>query len=349
LNLSLLSQLKTGKNDISGKIFDSETNNPVPFAIVFLKNTAIGTSANSEGYFHLKDIPTGEYEIIFSQAGYLLKDEKVSLSIGEFKEFAIFLTPKVVTVNEVEVFGHTSKEWKKNLGIFTEQFLGSTRNSRDCSILNPEVIDFINDPKTDILEAKTDSIIIIENRALGYKIHLRLAKFTYDINKQRVYYYIYPRFEELLSNNPNEMNEWNKSRKACYYFSLTGFLKSILGKNKENESCLIYGGKSIENLKNRFCDEIPKESINILPISGKNFFEISFGTSFIKITFLPKVINNRYYGRLFSLLELPDNKITVSGNGEPVDPDKILIHGFWGTLRLADTLPIEYENEENKK
>jgi hypothetical protein len=342
----LAGQINTGNNLINGKIFDAETKNPVPFAIVFLKNTAFGTSADSIGYFQLKNIPSGDYEIVFSQAGYQLKIEKVSLANEEYKEFNIFLAPKILTINEVEVLGHTSEEWRKNFAVFKEQFLGSTRNSLKCNILNPEVIDLIKDPDSDILEAKTDSIIVIENRALGYKVHLRLAKFTYNISNQRVFYYIYPRFEDLKSQNSEEIEEWQKNRKTCFYYSFTGFIKKLLKDDTEYDNLKIYSGKSIDNLKSFFCDEIPKDSIKVISFGAKKYYEISFGTPYIKVTFLPAFLNNRSYGRLFTIIELPDNKITVTKSGEPVTPDKILIYGFWGTLRLADTLPIEYENDD---
>jgi len=53
---------------VSGKITD-EKNAPVPFATVYVKNTTIGTSANSEGEYTLNVNP-GHYEFVFRAVGY---------------------------------------------------------------------------------------------------------------------------------------------------------------------------------------------------------------------------------------------------------------------------------------
>jgi hypothetical protein len=337
------SQLRTGNNIIKGKIIDSETKTPIPFAIVFLKNTTIGASADQYGNFEIKDIPSGDFELICSQAGYLMQIKKISLYNGTSIEYEIFLSSKVIPVNEVEVLAHSSEEWKKNLEIFTEQFIGSTQNSHECRIINPEVIDFIYNSKTDIFKAETDSIIIIENRALGYNIHLKLSKFIYNIHNRIVNYYFYPRYNELKTTDQDEIDKWNKNRSDCYAYSLPRFLKSLIKNEFEDEGFILYGGTSVSNLKNRFCERLYNSNIKIVPIKETNCYEVNFGFPFIKTAHFPKGTTNPRFEHLVSMIELKTENLVITGNGEVSDPDSIRIYGFWGTLRLADTLPIEYE------
>lgn len=142
------SQVKRGYNTIKGKIYDAETKNPIPSAIIFLKNTTIGTSADIDGNYEIKRIPNGEYEIIFSQAGYEMQSEIMSLFDSDTIIHNIYLKLKVLQFEEIEILGHESSEWKENLKIFIKEFIGSTRNAEKCSILNPEVINFYKDSKT---------------------------------------------------------------------------------------------------------------------------------------------------------------------------------------------------------
>jgi hypothetical protein len=48
----------------------SSNGQALPFATVGLKNTTYGASTNSKGYFEIKNIPVGAYEVIASAIGF---------------------------------------------------------------------------------------------------------------------------------------------------------------------------------------------------------------------------------------------------------------------------------------
>ncbi|MBK8292426.1 MAG: carboxypeptidase-like regulatory domain-containing protein [Flammeovirgaceae bacterium] len=50
---------------VSGRILDSQTLEPLPFANVFINNTTIGTASDMNGEFLLPKVPIGTNEIIF--------------------------------------------------------------------------------------------------------------------------------------------------------------------------------------------------------------------------------------------------------------------------------------------
>ena len=51
---------------IKGKIIDIDNQLPLSGANIVVKSTLIGGASDDEGYFSIKDIPYGNYTIIFS-------------------------------------------------------------------------------------------------------------------------------------------------------------------------------------------------------------------------------------------------------------------------------------------
>jgi hypothetical protein len=76
ISLNLFAQLT-----ISGKIKD-EKSNPVPFATVYVKNTTLGTSANSEGEYSLQ-IKPGQYEVLYKAVGYKQESRKLDIKTSQ--------------------------------------------------------------------------------------------------------------------------------------------------------------------------------------------------------------------------------------------------------------------------
>lgn len=71
LSLSFTSNSQERFGDISGKIFDVKTLEPIPSANIFLvEKPELGTSSNLDGVFLLKTIPVGTYSLKISALGY---------------------------------------------------------------------------------------------------------------------------------------------------------------------------------------------------------------------------------------------------------------------------------------
>src|SRR6187551_2967162 len=51
---------------LSGRVIDSKTTEPLPFANVFINNTTIGAATDVNGNFQLKNIPVGSSEVVYS-------------------------------------------------------------------------------------------------------------------------------------------------------------------------------------------------------------------------------------------------------------------------------------------
>ena len=71
----------TGK--ITGRVTDSETEEPLAGANVIVQGTSIGASANAEGYYTILNIPPGSYTVAATYVGYArVEKQDVEVKIG---------------------------------------------------------------------------------------------------------------------------------------------------------------------------------------------------------------------------------------------------------------------------
>lgn len=72
---------KGGAGMISGKVLSTD-GEPIEYATVFLKGTALSCSTNDKGLYHLS-APAGEYVLVFSSVGYGKQEAKVRITANE--------------------------------------------------------------------------------------------------------------------------------------------------------------------------------------------------------------------------------------------------------------------------
>ncbi|MDP4196264.1 MAG: carboxypeptidase-like regulatory domain-containing protein [Bacteroidota bacterium] len=186
----------------------------------------MGTYTDEKGEFLIKNIPLGNYNIVISFLGYETQVENIWAN--EFKTFNINieLKPKAIVLSEINVTAEFPDSWREKLKVFTREFLGETKNSKMTKILNPEVIGFTEGSSREF-KANADSIIIIENKALGYKLHVLLDTFIYN-EESGVKSQSYPKFEELIPSSQEEKDMWEENRKNCYLGSCKHFFNSLI-------------------------------------------------------------------------------------------------------------------------
>src|SRR5690554_3515224 len=91
-------------SDLTGKVTD-ETNNPIPFANIYITDLNKGTSADEHGVFTLTNVPYGDWVLNVSAIGY----KSSSLSIPVNVPILSDINFQLVYDNEleqVEVFGN---------------------------------------------------------------------------------------------------------------------------------------------------------------------------------------------------------------------------------------------------
>lgn len=75
--LLFCTSLVLGQN-VKGKV-TSRSGDGIPFANIYLKKTKIGTNSDENGFFELKKVPEGNYDLIISSIGYKTKSIKISI------------------------------------------------------------------------------------------------------------------------------------------------------------------------------------------------------------------------------------------------------------------------------
>lgn len=248
-------QLKGTVKDASG--------NPVPGAGVYVSNSKKATVTNSDGHFTFSSMDPGTYDILVQMIGFNPKQAHVSL-LEKNEEVQIVLTESLINISEVVI--KPDPDRPHYMALFRNYFIGKSPNSLLCKILNPEVIRFNYDRKSKVLTATADDFIIIENKALGYRIKYLLQGFSSDATTHIVYYEGYPNFEELAGTNRMK-RKWEAARRIAFLGSQHHFYRSLATGSATEEGFIIHKVSNIAN-KARPDDRVIENNIRRLMPAG---------------------------------------------------------------------------------
>lgn len=206
---------------ISGTVKDK--NEFLPGAAVYVSGYKIATSTNGEGKFTLAKLAPGNYDILVQMIGYIPYSKNVVVSDKSIN-ISIILTESTTQLNTVVIRPDPNRLY--HISLFKDFFIGKTPNSDQCKILNLQVLTFNDDRAKRLLTANASDFLIIENKALGYKIKYLLEAFEYDYASKIIYYAGHPHFEEL-PGNASKQRRWAKARELAYNGSIQHFFKSL--------------------------------------------------------------------------------------------------------------------------
>ncbi|GAB3193862.1 hypothetical protein ABID22_000421 [Pontibacter aydingkolensis] len=220
------------QHKIQGRVVDEHTDEPIEFVSVYVNTTTIGATTNTKGEFALA-VPGGRYEIIVSYLGY--EPLIYQVNTDELPKSILFkLTQKEHKLAEVVVKGTRDPEWYQNLETFKQNFLGKSEFGRQCKLLNPEVLTITFDPKTALLEVKSDEPLKIENPALGYKIEYLLTDFKFYMRDGYMVFLGYPKYT-LMKGGKSKQRRWSRNRNRAYQGSVMHFVRALRQKQLEEQ------------------------------------------------------------------------------------------------------------------
>jgi hypothetical protein len=221
---------------ITGVITNSESKKPLARASVFLSNSSVGSATNDEGKFYLGGIRPGQYTLVVTILGY--EDYSKSILVGNQPiKLNIELAQKPLMLREVVI--SSSADWKKNYESFKKQFIGTDENARDCIVVNPHILNLTYNPTKQILHADADEFLVVENRALGYRVKFLLKDFSSDKISNIISYEGQRLFEDLPGNE-SQKKRWHEKREEAYYGSAMHFYRALYTDKLKEEGFVIY-------------------------------------------------------------------------------------------------------------
>ncbi len=113
---------------LSGKITDAATGEPLPGANIGLVDTLLGVVTDLEGQFVLPAVPVGTHQVEISMIGYAARTETLQVVSGEQAHLTAALTPSPVHMGEMLIQADRASSAASSRAV--RQFDLQTRPSR---------------------------------------------------------------------------------------------------------------------------------------------------------------------------------------------------------------------------
>lgn len=338
---------------ISGKVIDAVTQQPLQAASVFAQNTTSGTVTDAAGNFKIP-LNNGGYDLVVSFTGYESASRRITTADGNDPNIVIALkqAEKSMEVVAVRSTNEVKNGWEQYGDFFTEQFLGKTPNSALCSFANKEVLKFYFSKKRNRLKVASTEPLIIENKALGYRIKYLLDSLTYDYTNLVTQYVGSPLFEEMTATDSMQAVLWQQNRQKAYQGSVLHLMRSIYRKEMKSAGFEIqflvkdrlagdtaiklkdfYGALNYDkNDTTQVVDIFPnQQEVAVLYLNEKPDAGFSFSD------------NDQPRKYQFSVLSFAAGEpISIEQNGFHYNQTDITIQGYMAWEKVADMVPYDF-------
>ncbi|HWZ14814.1 MAG TPA: carboxypeptidase-like regulatory domain-containing protein [Mucilaginibacter sp.] len=221
---------------ITGTVTQEGTVKPLSRASVFLSNSSVGTATSENGTFALRDIRPGQYTLVVTILGYENYTKTVLVGREPIK-MNIELAAKPLMLREVVI--SSAADWKKNYDAFKKEFIGTDENAKYCTVVNPHILNLTYNPTKQILHADADEFLVVENKALGYRVKYLLNDFKIDKISGIISRQGQQVFEELPGTEAQK-KKWHLKREEAYYGSAMHFYRSLYKGRLKEEGFEVY-------------------------------------------------------------------------------------------------------------
>lgn len=343
---------------LTGTVVEAATGDPLEGVHVFIAASMNGTVTDRDGRFVLDAVPVGAHRLYVSMIGFEPQARDILLREPKVHTYTFELAEGVTELDEVTVTGEGDPRWRERLATFTRLFIGETPNAAETRIVNPEVLDF--EEKAGRFRASATEPLVIENRALGYRITYFLKEFV--ATPTRTKYDGEPLFETLDPDSPEQDAMWRARRRAAYEGSFRHFILAVLNGRVEEEGFHLFHRPAPNGLG----QEMPLAGTALrngrFPVKPEELYEAGEVATENMLTF-PGYVEFVYEGDVedesflrwaqrrgrpkfqTSMLLLENGPTVVDYKGDVLDPYGITFFGYLAFERVADELPKEYRPE----
>lgn len=218
---------------ISGIVRDKKDG--LPGASIYLSGYKIATVADNDGKFKLSNLKPGSYDLLVQIVGYLPYSKSVIIA-DQSVQVDLVLKENVAQLDEVTVRADPNRQ--KYINQFKEFFIGKTPNALQCKILNPQVLNVDFDITKSTLTVSATEFLVVENKALGYRLKYMLDHFEFNSRTHIIYYSGHPFFEELKAS-ATKKKKYIAAREIAYYGSSQHFFRSLFANKTKEEGFII--------------------------------------------------------------------------------------------------------------
>ncbi|WP_409015027.1 carboxypeptidase-like regulatory domain-containing protein [Dyadobacter sp. CY345] len=337
---------------LTGKVTDAATGKPMPFAHVYVNGSTQGAITDENGYYKLTGVQFGTVEIAASFVGYQPATQKIRFENASSQKADFRLQVSEQMLDAVTVRGN-SKRSEKHLRQFKKQLFGEPFGGQ-CLLVNPEVLNFKEDKGH--LYAKVNEPLIIDNRALGYRLIYDLKH--YDATPSgKVYFAGTARFEELKPENERQADRFRRNRLTAYRGSTRHLMASLIEGTFEQAGFLVYQ----EDVTKAFSMErrvitlaaAISEYKRLVPIQVSKLIQPGLLPNERKLVSATKLIvfytkatsgfspypDARY---AFTEMKLPAGQMQMTVDGIITMPEGMEAEGSMGDDRLSTMLPGDW-------
>lgn len=354
--------------NINGVVTD-ENDVPVPGATVFLGDSRKAAATDANGQFALERVQYGNYVLVVKMMGYVVLEHEFTLQRN--MRFRFKLHEDNIELKTVNISAISTADRKTYLAIFIKNFLGSSANAARCKILNTDVIKLQFNKRTNVLTATSDNFILIENKALGYRMKYLLNEFRYDrssADNTTIAFRGTLLFEDLPGNARQQRN-WERERLNTYLGSVPHFFSSVFDNSLEKNGFLVYQTPDKYRLANTLRQGRPLSREFSKPLTSLKTFitEIDSNVKQIDLDLLQKDSTDLYV--VYTPKDEPADYIKIAGSvartldraaGQtsimhPLQPQMIFgkygnitptngvqLSGYWAWGQMSAFLPSDY-------
>ncbi len=336
---------------LTGTVTNAATGGPIEGANVFIATSMNGTTTDAQGRYRLTGIPLGTLRLYVSFVGFEPQFLDLFIRSGGVQTFDFVLEEAIVEIGEITVTSENEK-WKRQLEKFITLFIGETPNAAQTEITNPEVLDF--SAKGGEFRAHAGEPLVIENRALGYRVRYFLGEFVSTPN--RVKYDGEPLFEEMQAESPEQRALWRARRDSAFYGSFRHFMLAAINGQVKEQGFEIYsrpasrgvggapgrltGSQRYPIQTNHHHKDGEAADQKVLDFDG--FVEIIYTREVEDPAYLAWR-GERHRPRFrSSMIQVENGPTVVDLKGDVLDTYGVTFYGYLAFERVADEVPKEY-------
>ena len=342
-----------------GLLLDKLTNQPIVGASVFINSSAIGAVSGSDGTFNLLKFIQAQIEkpiLTIVAIGY--ETEKYNL-VNSTGRVVIYLKPKVRELETVTVRAAEKNGWEKYGKDFIESFLSYSDFSKLCKIENPEVLKFYYDPNNNALNVVARKPLIIQNKALGYKITYWLESYSQNFNSRILTYSGLTLFEDLIRPNKRkgQAEKWLLNRAIAYQGSVMHFVRSVHAGTLALSGFVVRRLDKVEGsrkgrysnvvdpkilLEADFLDTIEDQKMLKFP----KFLYVLYNKELEELPYLIKMqpFKKPTPAPQTTIVQLVDiDAVEIFANGHLEPAISFFLDGYWSYEKMDKLLPLDYK------